>query len=281
MEKNNIINWSEVYSNSNLAKEIGHEVISRVLNEGKVYTHDGVYHADDVFCTALLNYVAGNIKVIRTRKIGDNGFTYDVGGGDFDHHQCDEFRTGEEGIFASFGKLWCTVGRTIKGLREEAWKEIDDNFVRVIDLTDNTGQMNPVNYFINSTRVYGVNDGSFWDAVETAYIMLSSMIQSGIKKSRELDSFEAEVTAAEVRNGVLELSKHYNVGRDIYKNLGISWILFPDLDRSTMTIQAVGDELLPPEKRGLAADGDIIFTHKGGWLGKTKSREAALGLLSK
>lgn len=118
-----------------------------------------------------------------------------------------------------------------------------------------------------------------WDAVETAYTMLVSIIQSGIERSKELDLFEAEVKAAEVRNGILELSKHYNVGRDIYKSLGINWILFPDLDGRAITIQAVGNELLPSEKRGLTSSGDIIFTHKGGWLGKTKNKEAALGLL--
>lgn len=156
------MNWNEIYNNSGLAKEIGQEVISRVNKNKVICTHDGVYHADEVFCTALLFWFVNDLKVIRTRKIDENDvFTFDVGGGDFDHHQCDEYREGGEGIFASFGKLWCTVGRTIKGLREEAWREIDDNFVKSIDLTDNTGQMNPVNYFINSTRVYGVNDDSF------------------------------------------------------------------------------------------------------------------------
>lgn len=276
------MNWSEIYSNSELAKEIGHEVISRVNKNKVVCTHGGVYHADDVFCTALLKWFFGDLKVIRTRKIDENDvFTFDVGGGDFDHHHCDEYRNEGEGIFASFGKLWCTVGRTIKGLREEAWKEIDDNFVKSIDLTDNTGQMNPVNYFINSTRRNGVDDNSFWAAVEIAEEMLVSIIQSGIERSRELDLFEIEVEAAEIEDGILELSKHYNVGRDIYKSLGINWILFPDLDGRTITIQAVGDELLPSKKRGLTASGDIIFTHKGGWLGKTRSKEAALGLLLK
>lgn len=279
MEKMNW-NWSEIYNNSELAKEIGHEVISSVNKNRVVCTHNGVYHADEVFCTALLLWFISDLKVIRTRKNETDVFTFDVGGGDFDHHHCDEYRNeGGEGIFASFGKLWCTVGRTIEGLREEAWKEIDDNFVKFIDLTDNTGQMNPVNYFINSTRRNGVDDNSFWAAVAIAKEMLMSIIQSGIERSRELDLFKAEVRAAEVRNGILELSKHYNVGRDIYKNLGINWILFPDLGGRTVTIQAVGNELLPSEKRGLTASGDIIFTHKGGWLGKARSKEVALGLL--
>lgn len=277
MEK---MNWSEIYSNSELAKEIGHEVISKVKNSKEVCTHDGVYHADDVFCTALLSWFISDLKVIRTRKLEENDvFTFDVGGGDFDHHHCDEFRQWNNGVFASFGKLWCTVGRTIPGLREEAWKEIDDSFVRVIDHTDNTGQMNPVNYFINSTRVNGVDDHSFWAAVYIAHAMLVSIIQSGIERSRELDLFEIEMNAANIEDGILELSKHYNVGKDVYKKLGIDWVLFPDLDGKSITVQAVGDKVLPIERRGLGAEGDIIFTHKGGWLAKVRSRKAALKLL--
>lgn len=279
MEKK--VNWSEVYNNPVLAKEIGQEVISRVVN-GKVYTHDGVYHADEVFCTALLRYVVSeDLKVIRTRNITDleSGFVYDVGGGSFDHHQCNEYRNGSDGIFAAFGKLWCTVGRIIDGLREEAWKEIDKSFVQDIDLTDNTGEMNPVNYFINSMKTNGVDDFSFEAAVSIAYTMLSSIIQSGIMKSKELDEFETEVGSSIIDNGVLELSRHYTIGKEIYKSLGIDWIIFSDNSGKNYTIQAVGNKLLPTKKRGFSANSDIIFTHKGGWIGRTKSKEAALKLI--
>lgn len=278
------INWGEVYNNPTMAKEIGHKVVSRVMkNLGVVKTHDGVFHADEVFCTALLRYVTGlEIAVIRSRETENcEFFIYDVGGGDFDHHQCDEFRQDETGIFASFGKLWCTLGRTIKGLREEAWKEIDALFVEAIDFTDNTGIMNPVNYFINSFRtVEGIDGEAFDKAVEIAYSMLSSIIQAGLIKSKELDDFEAEIEKSKRENSnsnVIELSRHYNVSRDAYIKYNIAWIMYPN--RGCYNIQAVGKELLPENKRGLSATGDIVFTHKGGWLGSAKSKEAALKLL--
>lgn len=276
--KNNL-NWGEIYSNPTMAKEIGREVISRVGN--KVYTHDGVFHADEVFATALLMIVCGNkeLEVIRTRNLeNDDIFRYDVGGGEFDHHQCDEFRHDGTGIFASFGKLWCTVGRTIEGLREEIWAEIDKSFVEIVDLTDNTGVMNPVNYFINSFRtVEGIDGAAFDKAVEIAYSMLSSIIQAGLVKSKELDDFEAEVRAAQNKDGVLELSRFYTINKEVFKKLPYDWIIYPAM--GSYTIQAVKDQLMPLEKRGLGPMGDIIFTHKGGWIGKAKTREAALSLI--
>jgi uncharacterized UPF0160 family protein len=279
--KNNF-NWSEIYSNSTMAKEIGQEVVSRVIkNLGVVKTHDGVFHADEIFCTALLKYVTGlEIAVIRSRNIEKDCefFTYDVGGGEFDHHQCDEFRYDGTGIFSSFGKLWCTVGRTIEGLREEAWKEIDKSFVEIVDLTDNTGEMNPVNYFINSFRtVEGIGNDAFDKAVEIAYSMLSSIIQAGLVKSKELDDFEAEVRSAQNKDGVLELSKFYTINREVFKKLSYDWIIYPAM--GSYTIQAVSDKLIPENKRGLGPQGEIIFTHKGGWIGKAKTRDAALSLI--
>lgn len=278
MEKMEKIQWGEVYSNPNLAKEIGQKVISIVNNKKVVYTHNGVFHSDEVFCTALLKYICGDFKVIRTRQLPEEGFVYDVGGGDFDHHQSDEYRLNDDGIFAAFGKLWCTVGRTIEGLREEAWEEIDRSFVSVIDLTDNTGVMNPVNYYINSLRVEGINDTVFEKAVEVAYNMLTSIIQAGLEKSKELDEFEAEVKSASKDSKILELSRFYQISRDVYSTLPYSWIIYPAGEE--YTIQAVGKELMPEDKRGLGPNGDIIFTHKGGWIGKAKSREAALSLIS-
>lgn len=284
MENMKNINWNEVYSNSTMAKEIGHKVISKVKTNNTVQTHNGVFHADDVFCMALLKYVLKtDITVKRSRAVSENKnvFVFDMGGGEFDHHQSDEFReNGETGIFASFGKLWCTVGRTIGGLREEVWKEIDNSFVRAIDLTDNTGQMNPVNYFINSLRtIEGFDDNAFNTAVDLAYNMLSTIIQTGLLKSKELDEFEAEVAnaLASSNNGVLELSKFYAVNKEVYSNLPYEWIVYPAF--GSYTIQAVKDQLMPSEKRGLGPVGDIIFTHKGGWIGKAKTKEAALSLI--
>jgi len=55
-----------------------------------VYTHNGVYHADDVLSTVLLK-LTGVINryadVHRVSIAPDTGLIYDIGGGDYDHHQ--------------------------------------------------------------------------------------------------------------------------------------------------------------------------------------------------
>ena len=56
-----------------------------------LYTHDGLFHADDVFATALLSLMAEEIHVTRGSDLdlpADDGswIIFDIGGGELDHH---------------------------------------------------------------------------------------------------------------------------------------------------------------------------------------------------
>ena len=94
------LNWSKVYRSEELGKEIGLQILNKLREDGFAYTHDGVYHADDLFCMSLIEYALGedmyNFEFIRTRSLEHPYFTFDVGNGEFDHHHCDEYRIGEE-----------------------------------------------------------------------------------------------------------------------------------------------------------------------------------------
>jgi uncharacterized UPF0160 family protein len=110
-------------------------------------THNGAFHADDLFATAALSILNnGNIKIIRTRdpeiiKKGD--YVYDVGGEDimekdlFDHHQKGGAGIRSNGVpYASFGLVWKKYGEQICGSKEVA-KNIDEKIVQPIDAIDN------------------------------------------------------------------------------------------------------------------------------------------------
>lgn len=110
-------------------------------------THNGSFHADDLFATAVLSILNnGNIKIIRTRdpKIFEKGdYVYDVGGENdpernkFDHHQRGGGGVRENGIpYSSFGLVWKKFGEQICGGREIRDK-IDAKIVQPIDASDN------------------------------------------------------------------------------------------------------------------------------------------------
>ncbi len=110
-------------------------------------THNGAFHADDLFATATLSILNnGNIKIIRTRdedviKTGD--YVYDVGGehdperNRFDHHQKGGAGTRDNGVpYAAFGLVWAKYGEQICGSKEASMK-IDEELVQAIDAHDN------------------------------------------------------------------------------------------------------------------------------------------------
>ena len=85
--------------------------------DSSAFTHSGKFHADDVFSAALLLYLNPEITIIRGNKVPDDykGLVFDIGRGQYDHHQKDS-RVRENGVpYAAFGLLWEALGAEILG----------------------------------------------------------------------------------------------------------------------------------------------------------------------
>ena len=134
----------------------------------KLVTHNGSFHADDVFATATLATMfearGEAFEVIRTRdeeviKTGD--YVFDVGGvydkedNKFDHHQMGGAGERSNGIpYASFGLVWEKFGVEICGSKKMA-DFIDDKLVAPVDAGDNGVELCDIKgdtfpYFIQS-----------------------------------------------------------------------------------------------------------------------------------
>lgn len=119
-----------------------------LFNKNKILvTHNGAFHADDLFATATLSILnKGNIKVVRTRDpkvIESADYVFDVGGiydpekNRFDHHQKGGAGSRSNGIpYASFGLVWKKYGEQLCGSKEVADK-IDEKIACSIDAIDN------------------------------------------------------------------------------------------------------------------------------------------------
>lgn len=110
-------------------------------------THNGAFHADDIFATAVLYILNnGNIKIIRTRdreiiKRGD--YIYDVGGeysiekNIFDHHQKGGAGFRDDGIpYSAFGLVWKRFGYDLCEDKEIV-SHIEKKIVEPLDAIDN------------------------------------------------------------------------------------------------------------------------------------------------
>ncbi|MES2059609.1 MAG: MYG1 family protein [Patescibacteria group bacterium] len=127
-----------------------------------IITHNGKFHADDVFAVATLELAHPDEKfdVRRTRDKGEiaaGDFVVDVGGEYdgkkfFDHHQSGGAGIRENGIpYASFGLVWKEFGAVICGGDFFVQKQIDDSLVASLDANDNgvkiSEEIYPVSHF--------------------------------------------------------------------------------------------------------------------------------------
>ena len=107
------------------------------------------------------------------------GIVFDIGRGEFDHHQKDS-RIRENGVpYAAFGLLWEAVGADILG--EELAVKFDESFVQPLDNNDNTGEKNElatlIGNFNPSWDYEGGSDEAFFQAVSVAGMILENKFE--------------------------------------------------------------------------------------------------------
>ena len=144
--------------------------------EACAFTHGGKFHADDVFSSALLLYINPEISITRGNSVPDDftGIVFDIGRGEFDHHQKDS-RIRENGVpYAAFGLLWEAVGADILG--EELAVKFDESFVQPLDNNDNTGEKNELATLIG-------NFNPTWDAMREPIRECRRCLQSTIRQA--------------------------------------------------------------------------------------------------
>lgn len=142
------------------------------------FTHSGKFHADDVFSAALLLYLNPEITITRGNQVPENyeGLVFDIGRGQYDHHQKNS-RIRDNGVpYAAFGLLWEKLGPEILG--EELALKFDESFVQPLDINDNTGEKNELATLIGNFNPgwdsKSSNDEAFFQAVSVAGMILEN-----------------------------------------------------------------------------------------------------------
>jgi uncharacterized UPF0160 family protein len=132
----------------------------------KVATHDGSFHADDVFAVATLRLATPDLSIVRTRDPEalaaadvrvDIGRRSDPATGDFDHHQKGGAGERPNRIpYASFGLVWKHYGPGLCGGSERVAAGVDQRLVQGVDAID-TG-FTLTRSLVGSTRPMDVSD---------------------------------------------------------------------------------------------------------------------------
>lgn len=257
------------------------------------FTHGGVFHADDVFSTAFLQLLNPDIRISRGNLVPDgfNGIVFDIGGGQFDHHQADS-RIRANGVpYAAFGLLWEQFGTQVL-CREDA-DNFDRDFIQPIDLADNTGEKNMLSLLIaDKNPTWQDADGPGQnEAFEKAVAFAKEILVCRFKQIRaERDAYEiVSRKAAQCKDGILYL-EHAMPWKAAVKNMDIIYVVYPSI-RGGYNIQAVPKQTdekqlkrpFPEAWRGLDTEGlfrltgikDLHFCHKSGFLCAAGTLESA------
>lgn len=209
------------------------------LDIDKGFTHGGIFHADDVFASALLRILNPDIVILRGNVVpeGFDGILYDIGFGKFDHHQTDRlFR--QNGIpYAAFGLLWKEFGCLL--LTEEDARSFDKEFVQQIDLSDNTGEYCEVSQIIYDFNPLWDEEITlkerFWDAVDFAQTILNNRIRQ-IQARRKAQSMVMKFM--EEQEGPILIMDQFYPWKDVVCASNKLYVIYPSA-RSGYMIQAV------------------------------------------
>jgi len=116
------------------------------MNDKTIVTHNGNFHADDVFSIAAFKSIFPSFTLIRTRDLEviskadiviDVGGEYDADTDRFDHHQRGGAGKRNNGIpYSSFGLIWQKYGVDICQGNQEVAKAVDAGLVSAIDAVD-------------------------------------------------------------------------------------------------------------------------------------------------
>jgi uncharacterized UPF0160 family protein len=280
----------------------------------KLGTHNGTFHADDVYATAILLKLFPDADVVRSRDqdvLDSCDIVFDVGRGIYDHHSNDkEFR--ENGIpYAAAGLIWRDFGRQVlrnEGIQEEEiesrlLREVDEELIQPLDALDNGITIEKSMTILDIASVVRLinpawdsddsEDEAFFKAVEHAKVILDSYLNKKLAVYRAIPIVQEAFENREIPELVI-LRYGCPWERTLLRldqNEEVLYVISPR-NHDQYTVQAVPPEAgsfakrkpFPKEWGGLEGEElarvtgveDAVFCHSGLWLAVTKSLDGAI-----
>lgn len=284
--------------------------------QANAITHGGTFHADEVLATVILSKVFKDLVVCRVFKIpselNEGVIVYDIGLGEFDHHQKGGNGVRENGVsYAACGLIWKQFGHEIVADTcdpEFVWNLIDRDLIQGVDATDN-GQMPKADYpaqnmsFSQVISSFNPNwdsnedaDAAFERAVAFAEIVFDNVLANAISKANAKKIVDEAIDKAESHIMVLNQFAPWQefIFASGKKQADEVWfVVFPS-NRGGYNWQCVPDALgsfgqrksVPNEWKGLDASElqkitgveTASFCHPAGFIGGASTLDDAIAL---
>ncbi len=280
------------------------------MNDKTVVTHNGNFHADDVFSIAAIKCIFPAFKLTRTRDLElinkadiviDVGGEYDAEKGRFDHHQRGGAGQRENGIpYSSFGLIWQKYGLDICQGNQEVATSVDTGLVSVIDAID-CGHVEGVSTGVSLSHTISMfnptwqEDSHFDDCFDEAVDFASRVLTRFIASASGGISAKSIVATA-IENAadprVIVLEKYTPWKRTVHALSDEALYMVYPSSSGQWRIQTVPAELgsfedrkpLPKQWAGLSDDAlkevtglsDAMFCHNGLFIAGCESFESTM-----
>jgi len=280
------------------------------MNDKTVVTHNGNFHADDVFSIAAIKCIFPAFKLTRTRDLElinkadiviDVGGEYDADKGRFDHHQRGGAGQRENGIpYSSFGLIWQKYGVEICQGDQEVATSVDTGLVSVIDAID-CGHVEGVSTGVSLSHTISMfnptwqEDSHFDDCFDEAVDFASRVLTRFIASASGGISAKSIVAKA-IENAkdprVIVLEKYTPWKRTVHALSDEALYMVYPSSSGQWRIQTVPAELgsfedrkpLPKQWAGLSDDAlkevtglsDAMFCHNGLFIAGAESFESTM-----
>lgn len=254
----------------------------------KIYTHGGIFHADETFACALLRVLNPSLNIERVFKApenpSENEVIIDIGGGRYDHHQEGAKRRPDGGKRAAVGLIWEEV-KDLLFKTQAAQDFFERSYIVPVEIQDNGGEMNPLSLMIgamNPTWDEGSSKGGeyFEKAVNVffALIIREQQRELSVLKGQSIVKSALEKAEKEGHETIVVLEQ-FAPWQELIVPTEAQFVIFPS-NRGGWNVQTVPKEiggreskkLLPPQEK---MEG-CTFRHPAGFLASFETREEAI-----
>lgn len=266
----------------------------------KLFTHGGIFHADDVFAFVVLRMYFGEVTLTRGFDVPSDfeGIVFDIGNGKYDHHESadkKERRKDKGNIpYAAFGKIWRDYGP--KMFSRFVVNTIDSQLCKPLDFCDNNGGTDTISLAVGAFNpIPGSGDSAdtaFMDAAEFAQGILERAIRRAQATENQTTVVRSWYKAhMQCGGGPIMIMPEYLPFTKALQGTSVLFVVYPS-NRGGYNAQVVGNppEVLFPAEWGgktgkelasIAGISNLAFCHAGRHLVSGKTERACISAACK
>ena len=279
--------------------------LTKQYNKAKFVTHSGTFHVDDVISTIFLSKIFKEITLIRVPSIDNrcvnNKLVFDIGLGEFDHHQKNRNGKRKNGIYySSIGLLWKKYGKKyLNGIKasniDKVYEYMDKELIQYIDATDNM-QMEYLKSKTSPDFVKLCNpewneniteDEGFIHALRLADEFWNIYIKHAIAEVEAIEIIIKKTNETNLNYAIFDKELPYRKAIDLLKNKNIKYLIFKS-KRECYDIRIISKEIEFKKEivmndikqaRRLSNISDLLYVDASGKLCCTETLDSAINLV--